>query len=91
MTTIKEPFIKTFSDGFAVRVNGRKIGTNCKNQATWLDGIKIASYASTLMAQNPQGCNSADEFVALAVYQLRCAWIGQQQLSDLSKPLLQDG
>jgi len=74
-------FTQTFADGFAVRINGGTIGTNCKHQSSWIDGKKIASYARTLVAQNPQGCDSAESFTALAVYQLRCAWIGQQQLA----------
>lgn len=75
-----ETFTKTFSDGFAVRINGGTIGTNCKHQSLWIDGKKIASYARTLVAHNPQGCDNAESFTALAVHQLRCAWIGQRQI-----------
>ena len=78
------PFLQTFADGFAVRITGLTIGTNCKHQASWLDGQKIAKAARTLVAHNPQGCDSAESFTALAVYQLRCAWIGQQQLTSLN-------
>jgi hypothetical protein len=75
-----DTFTKTFSDGLTVRINGSKIGTNCKNQSSWIDGEKIASFATALVRGNPLACDSADEFVALAVHQLRATWQGAQQL-----------
>ena len=73
-------FSQTFADGLRVETVNGKFGTNCSDQAEWLNVNGLGRIAKVLKQNAPVG-TTTDQIIALAFQQQRAAWMGLQGLN----------
>ena len=77
-------YTKTFPDGFTVQMKDGMLGTNDADQLKWFDEAKIKKTILVLAEHAPEG-TSADSLIALAMQQVRAAWMGIEEIRSEAK------